>query len=170
MEAALSQVRALALRTTTDNAVLVAALEALADTAAAHNHADADQYKLVLKACRDSEALGPLHGLINKLIGTEMAKKIATSLEGWKKALKKEGPQANSNNQQQQASSGSRTGSQGFMPPGPFGPYGGPPPHWPPFGNFRGRGRGRPQGPRPRTCYYCKSPDHLLMECPQIKK
>ena len=59
-EAALGQVRALALRSTTTNTVLVASLENLADTAAANNHPEAANYKMVLRVCRDSEDLGPL--------------------------------------------------------------------------------------------------------------
>jgi len=79
VEASLGQVRALALRSSTSNSVLIAALENLSDCAAVNGHPDADTYKMVLKACRDSEDIGPLHGLINKLIGSDIAKKITTS-------------------------------------------------------------------------------------------
>ena len=164
VDAALGQVRALALRSSTDNAVLVAALETLADLAAAHSHEDAQQYKLVLKACQDSEALGPLHGLINKLIGTDMAKKIASSLEGWKKSLKRDDGKTPQRPQPQQQGNHQPPMMGGFYP----GP---PPPPWAQFGNFRGRGRGRPQGAyRTKRCFLCNSPDHLVMECGQIKK
>ena len=73
VETALGQVRALALRSTTPNAALVAALETLSDSAIVHNHKDTEHFKMVLKACRDNEGEGPLQTLITKLLGTEAA-------------------------------------------------------------------------------------------------
>ena len=176
VETALGQVRALALRSTTPNATLVAALEHLSDTAIVHGHSDCEHYKMVLKACRDNEGEGPLQTLITKLLGTEAAKKVATGLESWRKAVAKSKP----------------TGGDKTTPvnnPQPLMQHPAypstPPPFWmsqnpwlsfPPYGMFpnphRGRGRGRGRGAynpsskqNPRLCFNCKSPDHIVSEC-----
>ncbi|XP_064626844.1 uncharacterized protein LOC135487250 isoform X2 [Lineus longissimus] len=50
VQTALSQVRTLALRTTTPNGVLLASLESLYDTAVASDHTDKELYKMALKS------------------------------------------------------------------------------------------------------------------------
>ena len=86
VEAVLSQVRTLALCT---NTVLIAAMETLSDTAWRVDHKDKGHFKMSLKACREQESEGDLHSLIIKLLGSDVAKKVNTSIEAWKKALKK---------------------------------------------------------------------------------
>ena len=71
VQLALSQVRTLATRSSSTNSVLIAALESLYDATTISNHAQKDTYKFALKACRENESSGPLHGLIIRLLGTE---------------------------------------------------------------------------------------------------
>ena len=166
MEACLSQVRALALRAATPNGILLAALESLSDSAAAHGHEEAETYRMVLKACKECEGDGPVHGLINKLIGSELAKKISTSMEGWRKTLRKEerkAPRSQAHQPQHSQPGLFPHVGHNFYPPTP-------PPAWM---SFRGRPRGgRPRGgpSRPRACYLCKSTDHILADCPGVRK
>ena len=89
VQLALSQVRTLAIRSSSTNSVLIAALESLYDATTISNHAQKDTYKFALKACRENESSGPLHGLIIRLLGTDEAKKTQVALEAWKKSQKK---------------------------------------------------------------------------------
>ena len=157
VETALGQVRALALRASTHNSALVAALETLADIASANNHKEQDHFKMILKAARENEYVGPLHTLITKLLGTDVAKKVSSGLETWRKSVLKEGGLAGNQHH------------WGY--PGP-GAYGGPPPPWfmgPMAGRGRGaRGRGRHSGPpKPKACFNCKALDHFAIHCPK---
>lgn len=166
MEASLGQVRALALRTATNNVNLVAALETLADAATANAHPDAEHYKMVLKACREHEAMGPLNTLVTRLLGTEVAKKVATGLETWKKSVAKASNATNPQSGHQGTQASNMPYYPGFMP--------GPPPMWsgfpPSYGSFRGRGRGRGRGSRSiKQCFVCRSPEHFASDCPKNK-
>ena len=172
MQSALSQVRTLALRTTTPNQVLLASVEHLYDLASASSHKDTEIYKMALKACRENEGAGRLHSLVTKLLGTDAAKKTQTAIDQWHKVAKKE--KEGEKKKEDQGSSypvmpGQSVPSYPVMPgqsvpsypvmPGPspwFYPYQRP---------SRGRGRGgRPMGPR--TCFICKSTDHMVSGCP----
>ena len=151
MSHALAQVRTLALRSTSSNQVLLAALETLYDVATNTSHDEADTYKMALKACRDQEELGPLHGLVTKLLGTEMAKKTQTAVDSWKKAMNKK--TAKKEDMQTQSPAPASWSNQ----------YVGS------FGGGRGRGRGfrNPNRPTaPRACFICRSVEHLLQNCP----
>jgi hypothetical protein len=90
VETALAQVRALADRSTSTNASLIASLEVLSDQASINNHADKEHYKIALKAVRGKEKCQtPLQGLVVKLIGSDAAKKVNASVDSWLKANKK---------------------------------------------------------------------------------
>ena len=78
VETALGQVRAQALRASTQNSVIAAALETLADIASANNHKEQDHFKMNFKAARENEYIGPLHTLITKLLGMHVAKKVSS--------------------------------------------------------------------------------------------
>ena len=160
---ALNQVRALALRQTTPNSVMIAALETLYDAAMANGDEEGETYKLVLKVSRENENSGPLQGLVTKLLGTASAKAVTSGVEAWRRSL---------------PSKPSSWESQHFGSPPPWaqhwlgapqqGQYSGPPHGYfaaPPRGRGRGsRGRGQSNGPR--KCYGCQATDHLLSQCP----
>ena len=55
------------------------------------SHPQADNYKLSLKACRDLEYEDELRSLVIKLVGSDVAKKVNTAIEGWKKVQRKWG-------------------------------------------------------------------------------
>ena len=85
VQMALTQVRTLALRSSTPNGVLLASLESLHDTAVAADHHDKELFKMALKASRDNDSSGSLHGLVTRLLSTESAKKAQTAVDAWKK-------------------------------------------------------------------------------------
>jgi hypothetical protein len=163
---ALAQVRTLALRVSTSNGVLVAALETLYDAAVLADHVEKDHYKMALKACRENDAGGPLHALITRLVGTDSARKAQIAVDSWKKTMKKaEKENEKGADDKDDKEKGKKTGADTSM--------------WSQFapllfqgfsGMQRGRGRGRylnrmpPQAPR--ACYLCRSTDHFMAACP----
>ena len=163
---ALAQVRVLALRASTSNTVLIAAMETLADAAQRVNDKQAEHFKMSLKACRENEKEGRLHSLITKLIGSEEAKKVNSSLDAWKKGItkaEKTEKEKKGDGQPPELMAQIMGMMMGQFHPG-MGMRG------------RGRGRGRgaysrqptyqyPQGQR--LCYSCQSPDHISRNCPR---
>jgi hypothetical protein len=164
VKSALSQVRTLALRSSTPNGVLLAALEQLHDIAVVADHPDKDAYKMAMKACRDNDGSGQLHGLVTRLLGTDSAKKAQTAVDSWKKYLKKAEKEKQDKDRESVKDDKKQKGKetnlfdqvipllfQSFLP-------------------SRGRGRGRPfqrSGQSSvRTCYVCRSSDHLMSGCP----
>ena len=89
VDTALAQVRTMALRSTTPNEVLLAAMETLSDAAQRIGHKEADHYKLSLKMLKEYEHWGPLNSLVIKLVGSDVAKKVNACVDTWKKALTK---------------------------------------------------------------------------------
>jgi hypothetical protein len=166
VENLLAQVRTLAMRPHTENDLLIASLENLSDAANLYNHADAETFKLALKACRENSASGKLHGLVIKLLGTDAAKKAQVAIEGWRKAAQKASKEKDNPTPNKSIPvTGHNVGSPQF----PQNPWYSPFPT--PFGQFAprplGRGRGRGMRPyMPRQCLICKSGDHLVSACP----
>jgi len=163
----LNQVRTLARRPTSTNDGLLAAVEALYDVANATGHKQTESYKTALQACRENCSGGRLHSLVTKLLGTEAAQKAQTAIDAWKKAeskaAKTEAHESPSSGSKQEAAPRLDSGFPNF-PGFPWFPWGPPPFSGRPF---RGRGRGRGAGPPSgRQCFICKSPDHVLNECP----
>lgn len=158
VQMALAQVRTLALRQSTSNAFLLAAVENLYDTAVNANNEEKDMYKMTLKACRENDKAGPLHGLIIKLVGNDTAKKAQVAIDSWKKALKKADKELKEEKKKEDLVS-------------PYFQYAAPrlTPQYGQAFNYSWRGRGRPNrgGFRgARTCFLCRSPDHIVATCP----
>jgi len=176
VKSALEQVRTLAGRLSTPNGVLISAMEQLFDAATRVDHPDIDIYKSALRACRENDSVGPLHGLITKLLGKECERKTQSAVDSWLTNIKKWEKEKHVD--------------EPAVPPMPVvpQPWGSsqpqfPGPNWPQLQNFpgppvwysgfsyqgaRGRGRGRGmRGPgQSRVCFLCKSPDHFVANCP----
>ena len=87
---ALRNVRTLAARPKlVSPGVLIAALEALVDSASVGNHPDQDFFKKSLIACRQHEEHPDLCGLCLKLLGSSDDRKIASSVAEWMKSCSK---------------------------------------------------------------------------------
>jgi len=158
VEYALKQVRNLALRSSTDNGVLLAAMESLHDAAVITNHADAPIYKMTLKSCRENDDTGyPLHTLITKMIGDEASKKAQAAIDAWQKSARK----AKQMKEEAKGKKNSSTDENGDRPSTST---------W--FPSFASRGRGSRQyagrGRRGAAsgCFICKSPEHFMRNCP----
>ena len=175
VDQALSQVRNLAAKSKVDNAVLLAAMEHLADTAQRANHPQADEYTLSLKACRDLEGEGGLRSLVIKLVGTDVAKRVNSAIEGWKKVHRKWQELGSTKQSNDSALVSTSTGA----PTASLAPSFTWPPVTPPFnrgyfmggypfrGSRRGRGRSYP-AQNERRCYLCREVGHLMSTCPKL--
>jgi hypothetical protein len=182
VETALAQVRALADRPTSTNASLVAAMEVLSDIAIINEHVEREHFKIALKAVRQREHVStPLHGLIVKLIGSDVSKKVNSSVDSWLKANKRLtssdlslNPQSNvfdqfnrwpynASNQFSNPQNQNWQYPSQQMTPGSFrgGRWGRPQ-------RFRGPPRFPTQHQPLRACYACKATDHLMDKCPKI--
>lgn len=183
VDSALAQVRNLAAKSEgVTGAVLMSAFEHLADTATLAGHEDAEFYRSGVKECKEFVGKSNLRLLVTRLIGTTAAKKVATSVDAWRKS--------NGKNDQPTSSGASTTGSAaaqsqdvgasnqvmanmmamapwammfgGQMPGSAGGQYGGRQNRR--FGRGRGDYGGSSRGPR--RCYKCNSTDHMIAACP----
>lgn len=165
VDSALQQVRTLALRSTTPNGVLLSSMESLYDTAVRASHEDQELYKTALRACRENDTKGDLHGLITKLIGTDSAKKAQTAIEAWSKTMRKMGK-----DKEQEKAKGKMDTTVGTMPrsmgPQSYGQGQGQGFLYYPRARGRGYSRGGYNRP-PRACFICKSLQHMVANCPQ---
>ena len=173
VDLALAQVRMLAGRSSTSNEVLIAAMEALHDAASFCDHTDKDLFKMAVRACRENDHGGPLHGLIIKLIGTDTAKKAQTAVDAWKKVQKKCNKKNEHSNKAASEVGNTPTSlmnSQSQFLSNLVTQFAGRFSHRP--YQFRGRGRGfrRPSPSANRPCFLCQSTDHWASTCPLIKQ
>ncbi len=179
VDQALSQVRVLALRSTTSNAVLLAGMETLSDTAYKVGHKHAEHYKMCLKACKEHEGDGKLQGLVTKLVGSEEAKKVNASLDAWRKALRKEDKKDKEKKGQDKDVDKFPTVPDWIQPlmwstmMGGASQAAGPWVSGRGCGRYRGRGflhnRGRYGYADQGKCYACQSTEHRVKDCPKTK-
>jgi hypothetical protein len=163
VESALKQVRTLALRQSTDNGVLIAAMENLYDTASRADHEDLEVFKIALKMCRENDKSGPLQTLVTRLVGTDQARKAQSAVDTWRKAKKKE-EKEKKDIEKEKDKDKEKKFDQAMQGGYGYGSY---------QNNRRGfRGRrnfrfGSRVNSNYRNCFLCNSPDHFARFCPQ---
>ena len=156
--------------------LIMEGLETLAEAAANEKHKDAALYRRAFRTCKKYEDSKELGGLLVKLFGSQEDKKIQGAVAEWLKGLKTEGKSVKGTKQD----SGAKTLVQAeqtpnAVPPFPFMPYmygmQPSPQMYPQFPRGRGGPRGgRGRGQNQRACFYCKETDHLVADCPKMKK
>ena len=168
-EAALAQVRNLAAKSDgVDGAVLLSAMEGLADAATVEGHGEAEFYRSAAKECRAYEKRAGLRLLVTRLVGTNAAKKVATSVDAWRKAS---GASKEKEEKDKDLATAASVPLAGMMPFPGMHMY----PYFPPMSSFMGsrgsfsRGRGGNMGGRggfkKRGCFLCGSHAHLMRDC-----
>ncbi len=89
METALAQVINLAAKSSgVTGAVLLSSFEHLADVATREHNDDAEFYRAVVKECRQFESKDNLRLLVTHLVGIPTAKRMAASVDTWRKGNK----------------------------------------------------------------------------------
>jgi hypothetical protein len=186
VEQALKQVRSLASKPTVSGTVLVASIENLVDTAMRTGHAQAQAYKMSLRAVAEFEGSPEIRSLVLSLFGDATAKRLTKIVDDWRKTVPKTAPPTSSPSSPSHIASVSPVlapmqqlqAPPGYLPsplqhpnysyPVPPSYYGSPPAYYSSRGGRRGRGRGysQQQGGQKLACFVCGE-GHLARDCPK---
>ena len=175
VESALSTVRTLAGKSKgVPPANLLAAVEHLSDVATRVNHSEADFYRGALKEARQHDEASNFRHLIVRLLGSSVEKKIAASVDSWRKVNKSVGgamvPSSKGEQGEQKMSSGAYSYQFPHFVIPKFDGAG----YGPPMNRGRGRGfggRGRGFGNRgPLRCFWCNEIGHVMENCQAAKE
>lgn len=176
---ALRNVRTLAARPKlVSPGVLIAALEALVDSACVGNHPDQDFFKKSLIACRQYEEHPDLCALCLKLLGSSDDRKIASSVAEWMKSCSKKDSMKERDCREEKEKSVNFVPYSPLAPQGyplyspPFLPFGSPvaPPPGPGYFGNANKYTGGQKTPNKKKgpCFYCKEPGHVVRDCPKF--